>query len=106
MLTEHALKMVLKPLIDGLADIAAAIREHTAELLASEERSAARMKAADDESAGRADARLAPFNEAMRGMLERMAEMEAATERRQIESEGRADQRFAAMEKRMRDGGY
>lgn len=99
-------EIALRRLLDNLADVAKAIREHTAEMRASEERIAARMKTADDESAGRADARLAPFNEAMRGMLERMEEMEAATERRQIESEGRADQRFAAMEKRIRDGGY
>lgn len=89
-----------------LADIAAAIREHTAEMRESEARIEARVdkRATEDHSAS--DARQEPFRTAMQGLLEHMAELEANAERRQIESEDRADQRFAAMEKRMHDRGY
>jgi len=78
----------LLKLLDGLADVAKAIREHTAEMRESE----ARINAVGAKRQAKDHAHL--------------SEMEANTERRQIESEGRADQRFAAMEQRISGGGY
>jgi putative protein kinase ArgK-like GTPase of G3E family len=85
-----------------LADIAAAIREHTAEMRESEarieNRAAQRMEdqqVADDrrnaENQKANDARMEPYNKAMNAIVEHAE---------------RTDQRFAAMEKRIDGAGF
>ena len=95
----------LRSILAGLADVAKAIREHTTEMRESEARinAVGATRQAEDHAA--AAARTEPYNNAVQAIMEHMQEMEANTERRQIESEGRADHRLATMEARMRDRG-
>ena len=82
---------------DALADIAAAIREHTATMNAAEERS--NTLACERDTRQKSEA--AALREYMESCIAQMQQIEVNAERRQIESEGRTDERMRAAEAAM-----